>query len=318
MSHLLDQVRERIRLKNYSPKTATAYTTWIRRFIKHHDHRHPSTMGAAEVTAFLNDLANRRQVAASTQNQALSAIIFLYREVLGHDLPWLDGLVRAKRPARLPTVLTVEELQAVLGCMGGLPSLVARLLYGSGLRLMEGLRLRVQDLDLVRREILVRRGKGQRDRVTMLPASLVAPLEKQLAEAGGQHRRDLREGAGRVEMPRLLAEKYPRANAEWRWQWVFPGTRIYCDRTTGERRRHHLHESAVQRAVTDAGRGAGVTKRVTCHTLRHSFATHLLEAGYDIRTIQELLGHNDVATTMIYTHVLNKGGRGVKSPLDDM
>jgi integron integrase len=318
MSALLERVRERIRIKHYSPSTEKAYVGWIRRFVLFHRKRHPASMGAGEVSAFLNDLANRQDVSASTQNQALSALLFLYREVLGTDLPWLDDLVRAKRPARLPTVLTVAEVQAVLAGIGGTTGLVARLLYGSGLRLMEGLRLRAQDLDLVRREVLVRRGKGQRDRVTMLPARLVAPLSEQLERAKAQHHRDLQGGAGWVELPRALAAKYPHAGREWRWQWVFPATRIYRHADTGERRRHHLHESAVQRAVTGAARAAGLVKRVTCHTLRHSFATHLLEAGYDIRTIQELLGHRDVSTTMIYTHVLNKGGRGVRSPLDEL
>ncbi len=316
MSHLLDQVRERIRVKHYSPSTERAYVTWIRRFILFHRKRHPSTLGAREVTAYLTHLATGQRVSASTQNQALSALLFLYREVLGVDLPWLDDLVRAKRPARLPTVLTVAEVQQVLDRIAGVPGLVARLLYGSGLRLMEGLRLRVQDLDLERSEVTVRRAKGQRDRVTMLPRQLAGPLQRHLERMCSQHHKDRQQGAGWVELPRSLAAKYPGAGREWRWQWVFPATRIHRHPESGERRRHHLHQTAVQRAVTQAARQGGLVKRVTCHTLRHSFATHLLEAGYDIRTIQELLGHRDVATTMIYTHVLNKGGRGVRSPLD--
>jgi integron integrase len=318
MSLLLDQVRERIRLKHYSPKTEQAYVTWVRRFLAFHDGRHPGTMGEPEVTAFLNDLANRRRVAATTQNQALSAILFLYREVMGCELPWLDDLVRAKIPARMPVVLTVKEVQAVLVRIGGVAGLVAQVLYGSGLRLMEGLRMRTQDLDLERGEIAVRQGKGSKDRVTMLPQRLRGPLGEHLERVRQQHHRDLEKGAGCVEMPRLLASKFPRSMREWRWQWVFPGSRIYRDTETGERRRHHLHPSAVQRAVTDAARTAGIVKQVSCHTLRHSFATHLLDAGYDIRTIQELLGHRDVTTTMIYTHVLNKGGAGVRSPLDEL
>ncbi len=316
MSALLDQVRERVRLKHYSPSTEKAYVTWIRRFILFHGKRHPSVLGAREVTAYLTHLATEKRVSASTQNQALSALLFLYREVLGTDLPWLDDLIRAKRPARLPTVLTVDEVQAVLDRSAGVTGLVIRLLYGSGLRLMEGLRLRNKDLDLARCEVTVRSGKGQRDRITMLPRQLVGPLEKHHERMRQQHVADCKEDAGWVELPRSLADKYPGAGREWRWQWVFPATRIYHHEETGERRRHHLHQSAVQRQVTDAARRAGVVKRVTCHTLRHSFATHLLEAGYDIRTIQELLGHRDISTTMIYTHVLNKGGRGVRSPLD--
>jgi len=318
MSALLDRVRELIRTRHYSPSTEKAYVGWIRRYVLFHGKRHPATMGSREVTAFLSDLATRRKVSASTQNQALSALLFLYREVLGQDLPWLDDLIRARRPARLPTVLTTEEVQAVLERLGGVTGLVAQLLYGSGLRLMEALRLRAQDLDLARGELLVRRGKGQRDRVTMIPGRVIAPLSGHLERVQAQHHRDLQAGAGWVELPRALAAKYPHAGREWRWQWVFPATRIYHHAESGQRRRHHLHQTAVQRAVTDAARTAGIVKRVTCHTLRHSFATHLLASGYDIRTIQELLGHRDVTTTMIYTHVLNKGGAGVRSPLDDL
>ncbi|MBD3220019.1 integron integrase [bacterium] len=318
MSRLIERVRATIRTRHYSPSTEKAYVTWIRRFVRFHGLRHPATMGQTEVSAYLTHLATEEKVAASTQNQALSAIMFLYREVLDLDLPWLDELVRARRPARMPTVLSTEEVEAVLGRIGGVPGLVAQLLYGSGLRLMEALRMRAQDVDLVRGELMVRQGKGQKDRVTVLPARLRGALAEHLERVQQQHHRDLEEGAGCVAMPRGLATKYPRAMREWRWQWVFPGRRIFRDRETGERRRHHLHQTSVQRAVTDAARSAGITKRVTCHTLRHSFATHLLAAGYDIRTIQELLGHRDVTTTMIYTHVLNKGGAGVRSPLDDL
>ena len=319
MSRLLDQVRQVIITKHYSPKTEKAYTSWIRRFVIFHQKRHPKELGAPEVSAFLTHLANERKVSASTQNQALSALIFLYREVLGRELPWLEDMVRAKRPGRLPTVLTVEETKALLMCMRGVTWLVASLMYGSGLRLMEAVKMRVQDVDLAKQEITVRRGKGQKDRRTMMPSLVRQPLVAHLERAKQMHLEDLDQGAGYVAMPRALARKYPGSSRQWRWQWVFPATRIYRDRETGERRRHHLHESSVQRAVKDAAREAGLVKRATCHTLRHSFATHLLEAGYDIRTIQELLGHRDLATTMIYTHVLNKvGGRGVRSPLDEM
>jgi len=319
MSRLLDQVRQVIITKHYSPKTEKAYTSWIRRFVIFHGTRHPKELGAPEVSAFLTHLANERKVSASTQNQALSALIFLYREVLGRELPWLEDMVRAKRPGRLPTVLTVEETKALLACMHGVTWLVAALMYGSGLRLMEAVKLRVQDVDLAKQEITVRRGKGQKDRRTMMPSLVRRSLVAHLERVKQVHLKDLDQGAGSVAMPRALARKYPGSSRQWRWQWVFPATRIYRDRETGERRRHHLHESSVQKAVKDGAREAGIVKRATCHTLRHSFATHLLEAGYDIRTIQELLGHRDLATTMIYTHVLNKaGGRGVRSPLDEM
>lgn len=318
MSVLLDQVRTAIRTRHYSRKTEKAYVGWIRRFVLFHDKRHPSTMGADEVSAFLSHLAEERRVSASTQNQALAALIFLYREVLGADLPWLENLVRAKRPSRLPTVLTQEEVQSLLGRLTGVPWLAASLLYGSGLRLMEAMRLRVQDLELTRREVMVRSGKGQKDRVTMLPGRLCDPLRDHLARVRSRHHQDLQEDAGWVELPHALAEKYPRAGREWRWQWVFPAARRYHHKETGEHRRHHYHESSVQRAIAGAAREAAIPKKVSTHTLRHSFATHLLQAGYDIRTIQELLGHRDVATTMIYTHVLNQGGRGVRSPLDGL
>jgi integron integrase len=324
---LLAQLRAALRVRHYSPRTEEAYVAWTRRFVLFHDRQHPATLGLAAVRTFLTDLAVTRRVSASTQSQALAALLFLYREVLGTPLPGVldgdgGGVVRAKRPRRLPTVLTRAEVRAVLealaaGAPGTAPyALVARLLYGAGLRLLEALRLRVKDVELERRELLVRGGKGGKDRVTLLPASAVAPLRAQLAAARVVHGRDLTEGGGRVALPGALARKLPGAGRSWGWQWVFPATSRYRDPATGEPRRHHLHETAVQRAVRDAARRADLTKRVTCHTFRHSFATHLLAAGYDIRTVQELLGHKDVRTTMIYTHVLNRDGRGVVSPAD--
>jgi integron integrase len=280
--------------------------------------RHPKEMGATEVAAFLSHLAVRGKVSASTQNQALSALLFLYRHVVGIELEWVDGVLRAKRPVRLPIVLTRGEVAAVLRRMRGVDRIMASLLYGSGLRLLECAHLRVKDVDLTRREITVRDGKGRKDRVTMLPAAIAKPLGAHLEKVKQQHEADLRKGLGSVELPDALERKYPKAPWEWAWQWVFPATRLYTDMKTGRRRRHHLHESVLQRAVREAVLRSGIPKRATCHTLRHSFATHLLEDGYDIRTIQELLGHSDVATTMIYTHVLNRGGRGVRSPLDGM
>jgi integron integrase len=275
-------------------------------------------MGLPEVEQFLAHLAVKRRVSAATQNQALSALLFLYASVLGRRLGTLDGVVRAQRPPRMPVVLAREEVSAVFGCLHGTPWLMASLLYGCGLRLLECARLRIKDIDLARGELLVRDGKGRKDRITMLPGRLRAPLEAYLRRARSQHEADVREGAGYVALPDALRLKYRNAAREWGWQWVFPATRTYVDRETGERRRHHLHESVLQRSFKDAVRMAGLTKPASGHTLRHSFATHLLEAGYDIRTIQELLGHRDVATTMIYTHVLNRGGRGVRSPLDTL
>jgi len=273
-------------------------------------------MGAAEVTSFLSNLAVDRRVSAGTQNQALSALLFLYRRVLEVDLPWLDQVVRAKRGARLPVVLTRDEVRDVLARLDGTTKLVGTLLYGSGLRLLECLRLRIKDLDFGRNEIIVRAGKGDRDRRTMLPGSVEGALRVHLEAVRALHERDLARGGGWVELPWALERKYANAGRSWPWQWVFPATRLYVDRATGRRRRHHLHESAVQRAVRTAVLEARVPKRASCHTFRHSFATHLLEAGHDIRTVQELLGHRDVSTTMIYTHVLNRGGRGVLSPVD--
>jgi len=313
---LLQRVHEAIRVRHYSRRTEEAYVHWIKRLIYFHGKRHPETMGEAEVTAFLNHLAVERHVAAATQNQALSAILFLYREVLGRELPWLDGVQRPSRPARVPVVLTRGEVERLLAAMTGTRWLIASLLYGAGLRVMECLRLRVKDLDLSYRQVLVRDGKGEKDRVTMLPEKLVAPVRGHLERVRLLHARDLREGYGDVHLPYALARKYPRAGREWYWQYVFPSQHRSADPEDGVVRRHHLYESVPQRAIKDAARAAGITKPVSCHTLRHSFATHLLEGGYDIRTVQELLGHSDVSTTMIYTHVLNKGGRGVKSPLD--
>jgi integron integrase len=313
---LLDQVRAAIRARHYSRRTEDAYVAWIRRYIVFHGRRHPAGMAAAEVTRFLTWLAVDRKVASSTQNQALSALLFLYRDVLGHDLPWLDEVVRARRPDRLPVVLTRDEVRAVLARLEGPPRLMAYLMYGAGLRLLECCRLRVQDVDFGSSQIVVRSGKGSRDRVTMLPTSLRADLARHLEAVQRQHRADLHRGAGWVELPAALERKYPNAGRDWRWQWVFPATRTYVERASGQRRRHHLHESAVQRAVKEAVQRAGLAKRAGPHTLRHSFATHLLEAGHDIRTVQELLGHRDVSTTMVYTHVLNRGPAAVRSPAD--
>ena len=318
MAKLIEQFRLTIVAKHYSRRTRKAYEGWIRRYIKFHGTRHPKDMGGKEVEEFLSYLASERKVAASTQNQALSALLFLYRDVLSMELPWIEGIVRAKRPVKVPIVLSVREVGVLLDRLHGPPWLVASILYGAGMRLMEGMRLRVQDVDFDGGELTVRRGKGQKDRRTMLPRKIVRPLQAHLERVHRQHKADLVRGAGYVELPTAIARKYPRANREWAWQWVFPATRRYRHPETGEHRRHHLHESVVQREVKMAVREAGLLKTASCHTLRHSFATHLLAAGYDIRTIQELMGHSDVATTMIYTHVLNAGGSGVKSPLDAM
>ena len=313
---LLDRVRDRIRRKGYSLRTERAYTGWIKRFILFHGKRHPTDMGAAEVEAFLTSLAVDRNVAAATQNLALSAILFLYREVLETPLPWLDGIERAKKPARLPTVLTEAEVAAILGRLDGTSALMLRLLYGTGMRLMECVRLRVKDVDFASRQITVRDGKGGKDLVTMLPDALAELLRSQMAAAKALHASDLAAGLGAVWLPDALARKYPNAPKSWGWQYVFPARSISVDPVGGERRRHHVDEKMLQRAIRRAAQTAGIAKPVSPHVLRHSFATHLLQSGYDIRTVQELLGHADVATTMIYTHVLNRGGRGVVSPLD--
>jgi integron integrase len=315
---LFDRVREAIRTRHYSRRTEKTYIAWIRRYIFFHGKRHPAEMGDAEITRFLTSLAVDGKVAAATQNQALSALLFLYREVLEQDVPWLDGIVRAKRPQRLPVVLTRDEVRAVLDRLDGVPRLMAFLLYGAGLRLLECARLRVKDVDVAANQIVVRSGKGDKDRVTMLPAAVKPELARHLGCVRRQHQADLQRGAGWVELPDALARKYPQAGREWAWQWVFPATRFYVDRLTGQRRRHHLHESVLQRAVKDAARHTGIAKPASCHTFRHSFATHLLEDGHDIRTVQELLGHHDVSTTMIYTHILNRGPAAVRSPADRM
>ena len=312
----MDEVRRVLRLKHYSIRTEDAYVGWIVRFIRANGRRHPRDLGRREVEAFLSTLAVRGKVAASTQNQALSALLFLYREVLGQKLPWMDDVIRAKRPARLPTVLTAEETRAVLAAMQGRPWLIASLLYGSGLRLMEALRLRVKDVDAARGEVVVRDGKGGRDRRTVLPVSLVDPLQREIERSLALHAADLRVGYGRVWLPHALARKYPNADAAPGWQYVFPAERRAIDPRDGTERRHHVGDEALSRALKAAARTVGITKPVSAHTLRHSFATHLLEAGYDIRTVQELLGHKDVATTQIYTHVLGKGANAVRSPLD--
>lgn len=313
---LLDQVREVIRIKHYSIRTEQAYLQWIKRYIIFHGKRHPKTLGADELRAFLSDLAIRGQVSASTQNQALNAILFMYREVLKIELPWIDDVQRAKRSQRLPVVLTRQEVQALLAQFEGTIWLMAGITYGGGLRLLECLRLRVKDLDLDRCELTVRDGKGQKDRITMLPRTLVEPLRTHLARVRHLHERDIAEGFGRVYLPFALDRKYPNADLEWGWQYVFPGSRRTIDPRSGVERRHHVNPEVLQRAVRNAVRKANIIKPASVHTLRHSFATHLLESGYDIRTVQELLGHADVKTTMIYTHVLNRGGRGVVSPLD--
>jgi integron integrase len=311
-----DRVRDAIRLRHLSPRTEEAYLGWIRRYWLFCDRRDPATFGAEQATAFLNQLATHDRVAAATQNQALAALLFLYREVLGQDLPWLDDLLRVVTPPRLPVVLSRDEVRAILAQIDGVPRLMAVLLYGTGMRLLECCRLRIKDVDFDRNQIAVRRGKGDKDRFTMLPRTVRDDLAQHVERVRRQHNRDLAAGAGYVELPGGLARKLPAAAREWPWQWVFPATRTYVHPETGQRRRHHLHETVLQHAMRDAVRASRIAKRASCHTLRHSFATHLLEDGCDIRTVQELLGHRDVATTMIYTHVLNRGPSGVKSPMD--
>ncbi len=304
-----------IRARHYSPRTGRAYVGWARRFFAFHGRRHPRELGAAEVRAFLDELV-ASQASASTHQQALCAIVFLYREVLAMSVPWVDGLVRPQRERHLPVVLTRDEARSVLDRMQGTPKLMATLLYGAGLRLLECARLRVKDIDFGGNQLLVRDGKGRKDRVTLLPQALRQPLLEHLVTVRRTHEADLAVGAGFVEIPGALSRKFPTAQREWSWQWVFPATRYYLHEPTGQLRRHHLHETVLQKSFRLATQMAGLSKRATCHSLRHSFATHLLEAGYDLRTIQELLGHRDVATTMIYTHVLNRGPFGVRSPID--
>lgn len=313
---LLDTVREALRVRHYSLRTERSYVGWIKRFIFFHGKRHPVDMGGAEVSAFLSHLAVDGHVAASTQHQALSALLFLYREVLEIELPWMTDVVRPKKPQKMPVVLSRAEVARLLGVMEGTCALMARLMYGTGMRLMECAGLRVKDLDFDRGEIMVRNGKGGKDRVTMLPRRLEPALRDQLDHARAFWEADRARDRAGVYLPDALARKYPQAPASWSWFWVFPAPEHSLDPRSGVRRRHHLHEHRLQRAVKQAARVSGIAKPATTHTLRHCFATHLLESGYDIRTIQELLGHSDVSTTMIYTHVLNRGGRGVTSPLD--
>ncbi len=313
---LRERLREAIRTRHYSRRTEKAYWYWVRYFVFFHGKRHPAEMGAAEVSGFLGWLATERNVAAATQNQALSALLFLYKHVLGIGLPWLGDLVRAQRPVRLPVVLSEGEVRRLLDCAAGSARLMVGLLYGSGLRQIECLSLRVKDIDFAYRQILVRDGKGARDRVTMLPENLVQPLQAHLGKVRVLHGRDLKQGFGEVRLPYALARKYPRAGRAWAWQYLFPSAHRSADAENGVVRRHHVHPDTLSQAVARAAVRAGIDKRVSCHTMRHSFATHLLERGYDIRTVQELLGHSDVSTTMIYTHVMNKGARAVRSPLD--
>jgi integron integrase len=315
---LLDQLRGRLQTLHYSIRTEQAYVDWVKRFILFHNKRHPKEMGAAEVTRFLTHLAVQRHVAASTQNQAKAAVLFLYREVLGVELPWLNDVIAAKVPRRLPVVLTEREVKSLLMGLNGTNWLVASMLYGTGMRLLEGLRLRVKDIDFERRELLIREGKGNKDRVTVLPENLLVPLRARLDKTRTLHNKDLDAGFGEVHMPQALDVKYPKAGKHWGWQYVFPSGQRSVDPRTGVERRHHLSEQSIQRAIALAARQAGIDKPCSPHVLRHSFATHMLQSGYDIRTVQELLGHAHVNTTQIYTHVLNKGGRGVLSPFDKL
>jgi len=315
---LLDQLREALRARHYSRRTEQTYCLWVKRFIFFHNVRHPTEMAEPEINAFLTHLAVKEKVSASTQNQALCALLFLYRHVLGREIGDLGEVIRARKPKRLPVVMTREEVKKVLANMTGDKWLMASLMYGAGLRLMECLRLRVQDIDFARNEILVRDGKGAKDRLTMLSESLKGPIKDHLKKVKTIHERDLADGWGRVQMPSAMDRKYPNAPRDWRWQWVFPQENRWRNTKTSEEGRHHIDESLVQKSVRDATTKTGLTKRATCHTFRHSFATHLLEGGYDIRTVQELLGHNDVKTTMIYTHVLNRGPTGVRSPVDGL
>ena len=316
MSQLLDQTRALMRMRHMSLRTEETYINWIRQYIVFHHKRHPQELTSKELSAFLSYLAVERKVAASTQNQALSAILFLYKEVLNLELEWVTDVVRAQRPKRVPVVFTREEAQAVLLRLSGTKWLMASLLYGSGLRLMECVRLRVKDIDFGNNQIIVREGKGEKDRVGILPLPLVANIKQQIERVKALHEADIAAGFGHVYLPYALERKYLNADRELKWQYVFPATKRSIDPRTGREMRHHIAETVLQRAVKEAIRATGINKAASCHTFRHSFATHLLEAGYDIRTVQELLGHKDVATTMIYTHVLNRGGKAVKSPLE--
>lgn len=315
-TRLLDQVRNAMRVKHYSIRTEQSYIQWIKRFIYFHHKQHPVDLGEAEISAFLSHLAVAKHVSSSTQNQALSALLFLYKQVLGIDLPWLDGITRARRPSRLPSVLPKEQVLNLLNAMQGTNALIARLLYGTGMRLMEVMRLRVQDVDFDYQQIMVRQGKGAKDRSTVLPATLIDPLQQQMAHAQRLHKLDLDQGYGCVYLPFALERKYPNACREWGWQYIFPSVNRSTDPYAGKIRRHHLDEKNVQRAVKEAAKKCNIFSRVSPHTLRHCFATHLLESGTDIRTLQELLGHKDVKTTQIYTHVMKRGGLAVRSPLD--
>ena len=316
LHELLELLHLRVKLRHFSPRTGSTYAQWIRRFVQFHGGRDPRQLGKKEIEAFLSSLAVDGGVGASTQNQALAAILFVYKELLDKDVPWLHGIIRAKRPKKLPVVMSQKEVQLVLAEMEGTARLVASVLYGSGLRLMEGCRLRVMDVDFDRLEIHVRQGKGAKDRKTMLPQRLAGKLEHHLIGVKEQHDDDLAMGRGTVELPGAMANKSPQAATDWAWQWVFPATSAYFEPELKIRRRHHLHQTVIQKEVRRSARALKMAKRITCHTFRHSFATHLLEAGSDIRTIQELLGHADVRTTMIYTHVLNRGGLGTISPFD--
>jgi integron integrase len=315
---LLDQMREALRSRHYSRRTEQTYCQWVKSYIHFHHVRHPAEMAEPEINAFLTHLAVKEKVSASTQNQAFSAFLFLYRHVLGREIGDLGKVIRARKATRLPVVMTRDEVKAVLANLSGDKWLMASLMYGAGLRLMECLRLRVQDIDFSRNEIIVRDGKGVKDRVTMLPESIKAPLLEHLKRVKSIHERDLGDGWGSVPMPDALDRKYPNAPTEWRRQWVFPQENRWCNAKNGEEGRHHVDESLVQKTVRTAVARAGLIKRATCHTFRHSFATHLFEGGYDIRTVQELLGHKDVKTTMIYTHVLNRGPSGVRSSVDGL
>jgi len=314
---LLDQVRDALVVRHYSHRTVEAYVAWVKRYVVYHGRVHPVELGAEHVASFLSMLASRERVSASTQNQALAALLFLYAQVLRKELPRIPDIVQARRPARLPVVMTRQEVALLLSHLDGVPKVMASLLYGAGLRLSECVELRVKDVDLGAGQLIVRRGKGKKDRAALLPRALIDPLTVQLEKVSRQHAKDFALGAGFVMLPDAVSAKYPNASRAWPWQWVFPASRTHVDPVSGEKRRHHVHETVLQRAIHTAVKASGIPKQVSCHTLRHSFATHLLERGYDIRTIQKLLGHSDVRTTMVYTHVVNRGPFGVKSPLDE-